>query len=257
MSLITETAYIGEGVTLGRDVKIGPGAVLLGPLTVGDGVWIGPGAQLGAPPEISSLPQNAAWAGDQRHAGVIIADGAVIREGAVIHQGSHRPTTVGANCWILNRAYLAHDVQVGAGTTISAGVSIGGHCTIGERVNIGMNAVVHQRRVIANGAMVGMGTPVTRDVPPFAKLYGTPPRITGVNSVGMERSGVNPAAAELLWERYLAGDTLLWDEAVVSALVSAGSAPGNEGESVLAKALLHWQQFTDLRPARTADESAV
>ncbi len=251
MSLIAETAYIGEGVTLGRDVKIGPGAVLLGPLTVGDGVWIGPGAQLGAPPEISSLPQNAAWAGDQRHAGVIIGDG------AVIHQGSHRPTTVGANCWILNRAYLAHDVQVGAGTTISAGVSIGGHCTIGERVNIGMNAVVHQRRVIANGAMVGMGTPVTRDVPPFAKLYGTPPRITGVNSVGMERAGVNPGAAELLWERYLAGDTLLWDEAVVTELVRAGSAPGSDAEPVLANALQHWQQFAELRPARTAAETPV
>ena len=73
----------------------------------------------------------------------------------------------------------------------------------------------------------------------------------------MERAGVNPAAAELLWERYLAGDTLLWDEAVVTGLVNAGSAPDNEGESVLAKALLHWQQFTDLRPARTADESPV
>lgn len=204
--MISPNAFIGEGVTLGKNVKIGPGAVLIGPCTVEDGVWIGPGAQIGAPPEISSLPQNAAWSGDLQHAGVRICANAVIREGAVIHQGSHRETTVGPRSWVLNRAYLAHDVVLGADSTVSAGVSIGGHCDIGERVNIGMNASIHQRRVIAAGAMIGMSTPVTRDVPPFAKVYGTPPRLTDVNSVGLERSGYASELAPLLLEYYATGE---------------------------------------------------
>ncbi|WP_217136064.1 acyl-ACP--UDP-N- acetylglucosamine O-acyltransferase [Leucobacter chinensis] len=216
MTGISPLAFIGDGVTLGADVTVGPYAVILGPCTIGDGVWIGPGAQIGAPPEISSLPQNAAWSGDLLHAGVVIGDRTVIREGAVVHQGSHRSTTIGSDCWVLNRAYLAHDVLVGDATTISAGVSIGGHCTIGSRANLGMNASVHQRRVIASGAMVGMGTPVTADVPPFAKAYGSPARVAGVNAVGLQRLGIIDEVAASLLSHYESQGTSL--ETTPSAL---------------------------------------
>ncbi|MDO4241598.1 MAG: DapH/DapD/GlmU-related protein [Microbacteriaceae bacterium] len=208
MSLIAETAFIGEGVTLGENVKIGPGAALLGPLTVGDNVYIGANTVIGAPPEISSLPQRAAWAGELDYAGVEIADDAVIREGVIIHQGSHRPVKVGKGAWILNRAYLAHDVQVGAAATISAGVSIGGHCTIGAEANLGMNVVVHQRRIIGTGAMVGMGAAVTADVPPFAKAFGSPLRLHGINAYKIRQLGLDEALADELWALYNTGSLL-------------------------------------------------
>lgn len=236
MSEISAQAFIGEGVSVGDDVKIGPGAVILGPCVIEDGVWIGPGAQIGAPPEMASLLQNTAWTGDLQHAGVRIGAGAVIREGAVIHQGTYRETTVGPRSWVLNRAYLAHDVLLGADSTVSAGVSIGGHCVIGDRVNIGMNAVIHQRRVIAPGAMIGMGTPVTRDVPPFAKVFGTPPRLTGVNSVGVERAGHDPALADTLLTHYAAGELF----------VGNGWLPEDLGS--LGDAVAWWRTQGELRP---------
>lgn len=235
---ISSQAFIGEGVVLGADVTIGPGAVVLGPCTIEDGVWIGPGAQIGAPPEMSNLPQNAAWAGDLQHAGVRICAGAVIREAAVIHQGTYQETTVGPRSWVLNRAYLAHDVLLGADSTVSAGVSIGGHCVIGDRVNIGMNAVIHQRRVIASGAMVGMGTPVTRDVPPFAKVYGAPPRLTGVNAVGLERAGHESTTAAALLAAYSTGDLLTGDAPLADALASLGDV------------VSWWRGQGELRPVR-------
>ncbi|QBE49414.1 DapH/DapD/GlmU-related protein [Leucobacter triazinivorans] len=234
---VSPTAFVGEGVVLGENVCIGPGAVILGPTTIEDNVWIGPGAQIGAPPEMGNLRQNAAWAGDLEHSGVLIREHAVIREGAVIHQGSYRATTVGARSWVLNRAYLAHDVQLGDDATVSAGVSIGGHCVIGDRVNIGMNAVVHQRRVIATGAMVGMGTPVTKDVPPFAKLYGTPPRVTGVNTVGIERAGHDGALADVLLAHYVAGEFFTGTEWIPDDL------------GTLAEAVSWWRAQGELRPA--------
>lgn len=233
---ISPLAFISEGVTLGSEVTVGPGAVILGPCVIEDGVWIGPGAQIGAPPEMSNLPQNAAWTGDFRHAGVRICREAVIREQAVIHQGSYRETTVGAGSWILNRAYLAHDVIVGEKATVSAGVSVGGHCVIGDRVNIGMNAVIHQRRVIAEGAMIGMGTPVTRDVPPFGKVYGTPPRLVGVNAVGAERAGHSSTAVTELALRYAQGDLLLSDEVLPEAFRS------------LATAFTNWRSVENAKP---------
>lgn len=202
MSKVHPSAFVGEGVELGERVTIGPNAVVLGPARIGDDVWIGPGCVIGTPPEISSEPHNRAWDGELAHIGVEIGPRTVIRELSTIHQGSYRPTRIGADCWLLNRVYVAHDCQVGDAVTLSAGTSLGGHIQVGDRVNVGMNAVVHQRRIIGPGAMVGMGSAVTRDVPPFAKAYGSPAKLHGVNAVGMTRSGVPEDVVRLLDAAY-------------------------------------------------------
>ncbi|ACQ79445.1 Acyl-(acyl-carrier-protein)--UDP-N-acetylglucosa mineO-acyltransferase [Beutenbergia cavernae DSM 12333] len=240
-SRIHPSAFIGPGVELGVDVAVGPYATLLGPARIGDGAWIGPGASIGAPPEIASARHNAAWAGDLDHAGVEIGAGAVVREQVVVHSGSVRATEIGAGAFLLARAYVAHDVRIGAGATVSAGVSIGGHCVIGSRATLGMNAVVHQHRVVGPGAMVGMGTTLSRDVPPWAKVYGTPPRLHGLNVVGLARAGRSDASAQFLERRYsdhdfllegeppaeaadLAPDVAEWRAAVPRRLVTPGTA---------------------------------
>lgn len=184
--------------------------------------------------------QNAAWLDELAHAGVRICAGSVIRENAVIHQGSYRETTVGPGTWVLNQAYVAHDVTVGSGVTISAGATIGGHCVIGDRVNIGMNASVHQRRFIGAGVMVGMGTPVTRDVPPYTKAFGVPPRLRGVNTIGMARNGYSDAEIAALTDAYSAGDLLLAHTSV------------DQWSVELAAALKQWTSREDRKPMTAA-----
>lgn len=186
--------FIGPGVELGLRVMIAPGAVVLGPCTIEDDAWVGPSVVIGGPPEITSARQNISWEGEIEHSGVHISRGCVIREGAVITQGSSRATIIGENSWVLNRAYVAHDVKIGANVIISSGAAIGGHCEVGDWANIGMNAAVHQRRKIGAGAMVGMSTPVTKDIPPFLKAFGSPVRIRGLNEFALERLGVEPQA---------------------------------------------------------------
>ena len=200
------SAVIGEQVTLGADVVIGPGAVLLGPLRVGDRVWIGPHAVIGTPPEISSFSQNAGWAGEVDHCGVEIGDDVVIRELSTIHQGSHRTTRIGRGSWLLNSVYVAHDSLIGEQVTLSAGVRVGGHSVIGDHANLGMNATVHQRRIIGAGSMIGMGTPVSRDVPPFSKAYGVPIRRHGLNDYVLRKLGADPELIQALAAAYQAGD---------------------------------------------------
>lgn len=199
------SAFVGPGVELGVGVVVGPLAVLLGPTTIGDFVRIGPGAHVGGAPEIASVRQNNAWDGDLDHHEIRIGTHTNLRDGVVVHHGSRRPTLIGASCQLFSRAYVAHDVQVGDGVTLSGGVSVGGHATIGDGANLGMNACVHQFRSIGPGAMVGMGTPVTRDLPPFSLVFGTPPRLHGVNRVGMTRAGVPEATIERVEVWLMAG----------------------------------------------------
>jgi UDP-N-acetylglucosamine acyltransferase len=229
---VAPSAFIGPGVELGADVVVGPFAVVLGPARIGDRVRIGPGAHVGGPPEIATVRQNDAWTGDLDHHEVVIGADTVLRDHVVVHHGSVRPTRLGERCWIFNRAYIAHDVIVGDGVTLAAGVAVGGHATVGRGANLGLNVSVHQRRAIGALAMVGMGTPVTRDIPPFAKAYGVPPRVHGVNRFGMARSG--------LGER---------DVAEVERLFSSGTADGPVGglSADVAAELEWWRTLPDRR----------
>lgn len=196
------TAVVGPGVELGSGVIVGPHAVLLGPCTVGDDVWIGPGAHVGGPPEIGTLRHNVPWEGDLDYHRVLIGARTRLRDGVTIHHGSVRETLVGADCLLFAGSYVAHDVQIGDGVTLSAGTSVGGHATIRSGANLGLNVSVHQRRVIGPLAMVGMGTTVTRDIPPYATAYGVPPRVHGINAFGMRRAGFADHVADLLLAVY-------------------------------------------------------
>lgn len=195
---------VSPGVNLGANVVVGPYAVLLGPCRISDGVQIGAHCVIGSPPELTSSRQNTAWDGDLAHHGVEIGAGTVVREFTGVQQGADAPTRIGSGCWLLSRTYVAHDCVLEDEVTTSAGVSIGGRSRIGRGANLGMNATVHQRRVVGPGAMVGMSSAVTRDVPPFAKAYGTPARVHGANTVGMTRRGVTAEQVTALDATYRA-----------------------------------------------------
>jgi UDP-N-acetylglucosamine acyltransferase len=99
-------------------------------------------------------------------------------------------------------------------------------------VNIGMNASVHQRTFIGGGCMIGMGSPIARDLPPYVKAYGSPARIQGVNTIGMQRHGIDDTQAAALHALYMAGNLLLDStEATWSGLLAADIAQWREREN--------------------------
>jgi UDP-N-acetylglucosamine acyltransferase len=199
---IHPTAVVGPGVELGSGNVIGPYVVLLGPCRIGDDNWIGAHVVLGAPPEIRGFDHGAAWDGELSGAGVEIGDRTTLREFTTVHSGSAHPTRIGSDCFIMNKVYVGHDGAIGDGVTMASTVTLGGHVTVGDTANLGLGAVVHQRRVIGPGVMLGMGAVVTHDVPPYAKAFGNPVRVQGVNSVGMSRQGMAASDVEALGEVY-------------------------------------------------------
>lgn len=91
--------------------------------------------------------------------------------------------------------------------------------------------------------MVGMGTPVARDLPPHVKAYGSPLRLHGVNTIGLERRGIPSDEVAALADTYLSGDLLL--ESFDLSKVSDD----------LAAELTQWRERENRKPAQTAWEA--
>ncbi|NLG54379.1 MAG: acyl-ACP--UDP-N- acetylglucosamine O-acyltransferase [Rhodococcus sp.] len=202
---IHPTAVIGDAVTIGNGVAVGPFAVLTGPLEIGDNCWIGPSVTLGQPPEWIGKTHPKNWRDASPHQPIVIGADSTIREHSTVHHGGERPTVIGAGAFIMNRVSIGHDVQLGPGCTIAPSVTFGGHVSVGDGVNLGIGTVVHQRRVIGTKAMVGMGSVVSKDIPPFAKSFGNPVGLQGVNTVGMERAGYNADEIAAIVQLYGSG----------------------------------------------------
>jgi UDP-N-acetylglucosamine acyltransferase len=183
------TAVIGAGVQLGDNNVIGPYTVIIGPTSIGDGNLIGPHASIGTPAEFRGGPHPTGWDGEIEGAGVTIGNNNIIREFVTINQGTHESTTLGDDCYILARSHIGHDCVLHHGVTLADAVQLGGHTQVWSWANIGMGAVVHQRLLVGPGAMIGMGSAVRKEVPPFTITVGNPARVSGVNRVGLSRRG--------------------------------------------------------------------
>jgi UDP-N-acetylglucosamine acyltransferase len=206
MLRVHPSAVIGPQVELGERVAIGPHAALLGPCQVGDDCWIGPGVVLGTPPEVASVEHTASWAGEPPAGnGVTIGARTVLREYTTVHSGYLTRTEIGADCFLMNKVYVAHDGEIGDSVTMASSVTLGGHVRVGRKANLGMGAVVHQFRVVGPGAMVGMGSVITKDVPPFALVHGNPGRVRGVNRVGMQRAELDASVVDEVAAAYAEG----------------------------------------------------
>lgn len=187
--LIHPTAILQGEIELGEDVSIGAYTVLTGPLTIQSGCVIGSHCVLGGDPEHRVL----SGAGS-----IEIGTGTVIRDSVIIHHGTApNGTRIGSNCYIMSRVYIAHDCQIDDGVTIAAGSSIGGHVHLQEGSNLGMNVAVHQYSTVGAYSMVGMSTPVTKDIPPLAVVAGNPMRLLHANDIGIDRAGLKIGDLEI------------------------------------------------------------
>jgi UDP-N-acetylglucosamine acyltransferase len=89
--------------------------------------------------------------------------------------------------------HLSHDTVLGNGVTVAHNVVFAGHTRVHDNANIGVAAIFHQFTTVGSYAMIGMGSVVNKDVPPFAMVSGVPARFMRFNARGVQRAGVDPA----------------------------------------------------------------
>lgn len=86
---------------------------------------------------------------------------------------------VGRHVAMMPQVVVPHDARVGDFATLTSGVRLGGGCRVGEGAYLGAGACVREGREIGAWALIGMGSVVTRDVPPMRVWWGSPARDKG------------------------------------------------------------------------------
>ena len=150
---------ISENVVLGRDVQIPqPDLVNLYGCQIGDFTKIG---------AFVEIQKNAAIGKNCKissHSfvceGVTIEDGVFVGHGVMFindkyPQAASEGKMLQEADWHVVPTHIAKDASIGSGCQIMCGISIGKH------------------------ALIGAGTVVTRDVPPYAVVVGNPGQIVG------------------------------------------------------------------------------
>jgi UDP-N-acetylglucosamine acyltransferase len=191
MNKIHPTAIVDSSVVIGEGNVIGPYAVILGNVHLGNDNWIGPHVAIGTPAQMRGGPHPATWGGEVSSSFIEIGSRNVIREFATVHAGTVDFTRIGNDCYFMTQSHVPHDAQIEDEVTLSNSVQLGGHTIIQSGANIGLGAVIHQRSLIGTRAMVGMGSVVTKAIPPYGMAFGSPARVRGGNVIGMQRAGLH------------------------------------------------------------------
>lgn len=129
-----------------------------------------PLASIGGPPE------SREWmVGDPMQA-PDIAPSALIHAFCTVDAGlpGTQTTTIGERTFLQARVHLGHNAVIGDDVELCVGVVVCGHATVGNGARIAGNAWIKPRVKIGEGAIIGGGSVVTKDVPAHEVWAGNP-----------------------------------------------------------------------------------
>jgi UDP-N-acetylglucosamine acyltransferase len=199
--MISTLAYVHPDARIGKDVIIEPFAYVAGNVVIGDETWVGPnstildGARIGRKCRIfpsaviSGIPQDLKFVGEESTAE--IGDSTTIREGVTVNRGTAAvgKTVVGDNCLLMAYAHIGHDCLIGNHCIIGNNSGLAGEVNVDDWAILSGGTLVHQFTRIGAHVMIGGGSRVRTDVPPFIKADRDPLSYMGLNTVGLTRRG--------------------------------------------------------------------
>jgi UDP-N-acetylglucosamine acyltransferase len=214
--MISKLAYVHPDARLGENVTVEPFAFIAGNVVIGDGTWIGPnatimdGARIGKECRIfptaviSAIPQDMKFRGEETTAE--IGDKTSVREGATVNRGtaSVGKTVVGSNCLLMAYTHIGHDCAVGNNCIIGNTTGLAGEVRVDDWAIISAGTLVHQFTRIGAHVMVGGGSKIRIDVPPYIKADRDPLCFMGLNTIGLTRRGFVKEKIDEIHEIYRA-----------------------------------------------------
>ena len=169
------SVFLSADTVLGRDVVIGPNVVFGPGVTVGDDVRIEAFCHI---------------AGARISSGAVVGPFARLRPGSELGKGAHvgnfveiKNAVLGQGAKANHLAYIG-DASVGSGSNIGAGVITCNYdgfakhrTTIGDNCFIGSDTALVAPITVGDGAIIGAGSILTKDVPADALALSRAPQI--------------------------------------------------------------------------------
>jgi len=188
---------IGAGVKIGRGSKLQSHVAIQGSTTLGEDNVVFPFATVG------SVPQDLKYQGEPSE--LVIGNRNTIREYVSLNPGTAGGgmiTRVGDQNLLMMYCHIAHDCIVGNRNVIANGATLGGHVVIEDFVIVGGLVGIHQFVRIGTGAILGAGSMVSKDVPPYCNATGDRAKLHGLNVEGLKRRGFDKAVIEAIHKAY-------------------------------------------------------
>ena len=188
---------VGAGVRIGKGCRVHSHAVITGRTTLGEGNVVFPFASIG------TTPQDLKYKGEPSE--LLIGNRNTIREYVSLNPGTTAGgmvTRVGDQNLLMMQCHIAHDCLLGDRNVVANGATLGGHVMIEDFVIVGGLVGIHQFVRIGTGAILGAGSMVSKDVPPYCNATGDRAKLHGLNLEGLRRRGFDKTVIALLRKAY-------------------------------------------------------
>jgi UDP-N-acetylglucosamine acyltransferase len=193
-AIIEDGAIIGDDVTIGAytiigsNVKIGNGNII-GSHTVIEGrTTIGNNNKIYSHAALGTDPQDLKFDGEEVE--LIIGNNNKIREFTLFNPGTKGGgsiTRIGDDNLFMGYVHVAHDVIIGNHCVFANVATLAGHVEIDDFVVVGGLTPIHQFCKLGSHVMIGGGSVLTQDIPPFCLAEGNRANLRGLNLNGLRR----------------------------------------------------------------------
>ena len=175
---------IGPNVNIGKGTKIGSHVVIKENTTLGTNNTVHQFASLGGDPQVKNYSHTPSF--------LEIGNDNTFHEYVTVSRGDIAGgclTKIGNKNLFMTCAHVGHDCVIKDETIFVNNAAAAGHVEIEDFVVLGAFCAVHQFCKIGMHSFLSRGAMVTQDVVPYTMVVGNPPKVTGINKVGLARRG--------------------------------------------------------------------
>lgn len=200
---LADDVTVGPYSVIGEHVEIGAGTTVASHVVIEGHTRIGKNNRIFQFSSLGGIPQDKKYAGEPTR--LEIGDNNLIRECCTLNTGTVQDagvTRLGSNNWILSYTHIAHDCQIGNNIVMSNSVQLAGHVHVDDYAILGAFVGAHQFCKVGAHVMVGAGSLLFQDLPPYVMVGGNPATPHGINSEGLKRRGFSSATIMAIKRAY-------------------------------------------------------
>lgn len=180
--LLAKGVVIGQGVVLHKNISIGPNTILAN-CEIGENTVIGANCSIGFPGFGYTKDIDGSYVQFPHVGRVIIGKNVRIGSNTCIDRGGLGNTVIADGVKIDNLVHIAHNVRIGKNSIIIANTMIGGSTVIGDNVWVAPSAALLNKLKVEDGAIIGMGAVVLKNVKRNTVVVGNPGRVIRKNKL--------------------------------------------------------------------------